>query len=358
VTYSYDANGNLTGKTDSTGTTTYAWDFENRPASTTLPGTTGTVTFKYDPLGRRIQKSSTAGTTNYAYDGDNVVEQISSTGTAGLRYTQGLGIDEPLAMYRSGVASYYHADGLGSIVALTNSTGFPSSAYLYDSFGNLVASAGNVVNPFRYTAREFDPETGLYYYRARYYAPNVGRFVSEDPIGFSAGLNFFTYVNNNPPNQTDPLGLFTKGWHYQTTLEIARTVFGNKPGCEAKAQSVADAVRSEDELVGWLPTVEFFVRMGPHWQKPGPHFPNDAVVRTRLDRAFKTCDLAELGRGLHSLQDGIAHSGPYANPTVHFVTLALGDVTAQYNHTLTEAARSSTESILRSFKQKCLTCCQ
>src|SRR5437667_8478078 len=74
VTDAYDNNGNTTSKTDSTGTTTYSWDFENRLTSVTLPGSGGTVSFKYDPFGRRIYKSSSAGTSLYAYDEDNLTE--------------------------------------------------------------------------------------------------------------------------------------------------------------------------------------------------------------------------------------------------------------------------------------------
>jgi RHS repeat-associated protein len=207
TTYAYDYNGNVVTKTDSTGTTTYAWDFENRLTSVTLPGTAGTVTFRYDPFGRRIQKSSTSGTTIFSYDGDKVMEELSSGGTAVARYTQGLGIDEPLAMYRSGVASYYHADGLGSIAALTNASGNPVAGYLYDSFGRLAASAGSMASPFRYTAREFDPETSLYYYRDRYYDSSVGRFLAEDPLRFDGGNHFYLYVLNNPVNFIDPWGL-------------------------------------------------------------------------------------------------------------------------------------------------------
>src|SRR6185437_10933981 len=78
--------------------------------------------------------------------------------------------------------------------------------YTYDSFGKLTATNGSLTNPFRYTGREFDSETGLYYYRARYYDPTTGRFLSEDPIEFKGGINFYTYVGNNAPNLTDPEG--------------------------------------------------------------------------------------------------------------------------------------------------------
>jgi RHS repeat-associated protein len=83
------------------------------------------------------------------------------------------------------------------------------SAYLYDSFGNLTASAGRVTNPFRYTAREFDTEAGLYYYRARYYDSLFGRFLSEDPVG-GADKSLYAYVSSDPVNLTDPFGLLGK----------------------------------------------------------------------------------------------------------------------------------------------------
>ncbi|MBI3663941.1 MAG: transglycosylase SLT domain-containing protein [Acidobacteria bacterium] len=142
-----------------------------------------------------------------------------------VRYAQGLGIDEPLAMLRGGLKYYYHADGLGpvsglrwsdevhrtrnrsSITSLTNTSGTVARTYVYDSFGQTTASTGSVTNPFRYTAREFDPETDFYYYRARYYDRATGRFLSEDPVGFAGGRNFFVYAGSSPTTLSDPLGL-------------------------------------------------------------------------------------------------------------------------------------------------------
>ena len=206
TTYTYDANGNTATEVNSSGTTSFAWDFENRLSSVTLPGSSGTVSFAYDPFGRRIKKVSNAGTSIYAYDGDNLVEETNSSGTVVARYSQGLNIDEPLAMLRSSTTSYYEADGLGSITSLSSGAGALAQTYTFDSFGKQTASSGSLTNPFQYTAREFDPETSLYYYRARYYDPATGRFVGEDPIRFRAGIDFYSYVRNRPTGLRDPKG--------------------------------------------------------------------------------------------------------------------------------------------------------
>jgi len=206
ATYTYDNNGNTTSKTDSTGTTSYTWDFENRLANVTVPGAGGTVSYKYDPSGRRIYKSSTSGTSTYSYDGDNLIEEANSSGAVVASYTQTENVDEPLAMLRSGTTNYYHVDGLGSVTSLSNGAGALAQTYTFDSFGNQTASSGALANPFQYTARESDGETKLHFYRAREYDPTAGRFITEDPASFAAGVNHFAYVDNSPLNFNDPTG--------------------------------------------------------------------------------------------------------------------------------------------------------
>ena len=209
VPYTYDADGNTSSKTNGSGTTSYAWDFENRLTSVTLPGTGGVVSFKYDPFGRRINKTSPAGSTTYVYDGDNAIEELTgSTGTLGERYTFGPGVDEPLVGQRQPQIFFYEADGLGSVTSLTTPSGSVAPTYTYDSFGFLTASTGSATNWYRYTARQFDSDTALYYNRARYYDPTTGRFLSEDPIRLFGGTdNFYAYVHEDPANLIDPFGL-------------------------------------------------------------------------------------------------------------------------------------------------------
>jgi RHS repeat-associated protein len=228
ATYTYDNNGNTLTKAVGTNSTTFAWDFENRLSSVTLPGSGGTVTFKYDPFGRRIYKSSSSGTSVYAYDGDDLVEETNTTGGVVARYSQGLNIDEPLAMLRSSATSYYQADGLGSVTSLSNGAGALAQNYTYDSFGNIIATTGSLVNSFRYTGREWDTETSLYYYRARYYDPQTGRFVGEDPIRFYAGDgNFYAYAFNDSTNLIDPSGLDPTLWQRLINLIFGPGSKGN-----------------------------------------------------------------------------------------------------------------------------------
>jgi len=201
--YTYDANGSTLS--DAQGRS-YTWDFENRLVQAVNP-TAGTTTFKYDPFGKRIQKSGPLGTTNYLYDRSNLVETVNGSGGEVAGYTQGQKLDETLAEFQGSTSDYYEKDGLGSVTSLSISTGTLANTYTYDSFGDVTKLTGTLPNPFEYTGREFDQETSVDYYRARYYDPAIGRFLSEDPIGFRGGIDFYAYVRNNPANLTDPKGL-------------------------------------------------------------------------------------------------------------------------------------------------------
>ncbi|MGB8061505.1 MAG: RHS repeat-associated core domain-containing protein [Candidatus Sulfotelmatobacter sp.] len=205
--YTYDANGNTL--TDAQGRS-FTWDFENRLTQVVNPGV-GTTTFRYDPFGRRIQKSGPLGTTNYLYDGidpnGNAIEEVDQSGNILARYAQSLAIDQPLAESRSGTISYYQQDGISSVTSLSNSAAALAITYTFDSFGKLTASTGTLTNPFQFTGRNLDTETGISYYRARYYDESVGRFITEDPIGFIGGQNFYRYVYNSPIGLNDPWGL-------------------------------------------------------------------------------------------------------------------------------------------------------
>jgi RHS repeat-associated protein len=215
-TYTYDNNGNLTSKVDkvSSATTTYQYDGENRLIQVATP--TDFVDYQYDGFGRRIAKTVNGVVTRYVYDREDILFELDEDNNIKARYTHGPGIDEPISVDRDtngdgtlDITYYYHYDGLSSITTLTDSSGNVVQAYEYDSFGKIVNQTGSIENPYAYTGREWDSEAGLYFYRARYYDPSVGRFMSQDTIGFNGGdVNFYTYVRSNSVNFIDPYGLW------------------------------------------------------------------------------------------------------------------------------------------------------
>jgi RHS repeat-associated protein len=144
-----------------------------------------------------------------------LVETLNASGTEVAHYTQGQNIDEPLAMQRGTTTDFYEADGLGSVTSLTATNGSIANTYTYDSFGNTTNSTGSVTNYFRYNAREFDTETSLYYYRARNFDPAIGKFNSEDPLGFQGrDIDLYRYVWNSAPDLKDPTGLLGVGYSW------------------------------------------------------------------------------------------------------------------------------------------------
>jgi RHS repeat-associated protein len=142
------------------------------------------ATYKYDYSGRRVSKTAGGATTKYAYDGDKIIAEYDGSGTLLRKLVYGPGIDEPICLIvvngQSETKYYYHFDGLGSVIALSNDNREIVERYSYDVFGepNTTSSLGN---PYLFTGRAYDSEVGLYYYRARYYKPSIGRFLQTDP---------------------------------------------------------------------------------------------------------------------------------------------------------------------------------
>jgi RHS repeat-associated protein len=203
ATFNYDNNGNLLSKAESAGTTTFTWDYENRLTGVTPP-TGPSVSYKYDALGRRVERrTGTLDYTQFTYDGQDVVLDRNGDGST-VSYLNGPGLDNKLRQSGLSGTFYYLSDHLRSTTALTDVLGNVVEQNSYDSFGD---GAGSTRTRYGYTGRERDQTTGLYYYRARWYDSQEGRFISEDPIGFSAGVNFYAYVGGNPLTRRDPSGL-------------------------------------------------------------------------------------------------------------------------------------------------------
>jgi len=175
-------------------------------------------------------------------DGSDILLEQDGAELVTARYAHGALVDQPLVMTRGGTDAFYLADHQGSIRFLLDSAGATLNQYTYDAFGRSLVTTESIQNPYTYTAREQDPETGHLHYRARAYDPNIGRFLAQDPIGFAGGdANLYAYVGNDPANFSDPSGLFTP-WDALDIVSffISLNDFRNCPGIGTGFLVIAD----------------------------------------------------------------------------------------------------------------------
>ncbi|MEE1797665.1 polymorphic toxin-type HINT domain-containing protein [Streptomyces sp. JV176] len=198
--FTYDAEGQLT----SDGKRTYTWNARGELTGLTAAGTGPASTFTYDPLGTR-SSTTVGGTTNrFLTDGSNpLTEQSGSGETKATVATAGL--DEYLTRTENGKTQVYLTDALGTVVGLADPDGTVATRYTYDPNGQPTSSGAESTNPYTFTGRENDG-TGLLHYRNRYYDPETGRFISQDPIGYAGGTNLYEYALSSPTTYTDPSG--------------------------------------------------------------------------------------------------------------------------------------------------------
>ncbi len=193
------------GNLSSDGRWSWVHDADNRLRSASRPGTS--VQLDYDATGRLRREATNGVVTQYLYDGADLVAEYDGAGTLLRRYVHGPGIDEPLVVYEgSGTAAkqWVYADHLGSVVATADAAGNATATQGYGPFGETAQGSGI---RFKYTGQLFMPSLALYYYKARWYSAELGRFLEPDPAGYGDGLNVYGYAGNDPINLTDPSGM-------------------------------------------------------------------------------------------------------------------------------------------------------
>lgn len=181
------------------------------------------------------------------------------------RYVQNPNVlDEPISIRTSTGTYYYLFDGLGSVTGLTDGGGNLVATYSYDAFGNIIGETGdetlNAINPYRYTSRVWDRETGLYYYRARYYDAKVGRFMQKDPLRseLTEGKNLYVYCGNNPVNRVDPSGLYNfdyyryKQWYWWWGWKYKWMYYGWKLKLSSKETSDIAAIITAGGVIAFV----------------------------------------------------------------------------------------------------------
>ncbi|KYK34393.1 MAG: hypothetical protein AYK19_12145 [Theionarchaea archaeon DG-70-1] len=228
TSFTYDSNGNRTQKTKGSDTWDYTYDYANRLTKVEKNSTTEGE-YVYDGVGKRLQAIENSATTTYIYFGANVLYEENSTGTAAYIYGPTGKLAKRTTINQESDTYYYHTDHLGSTRLVTDETKNIVSAITYYPFGGVSIKEGS--EDYLFTGKEKD-STGLFYYGARYYDPEIGRFLTRDTwrgtIRDPQSLNRYAYCFNNPVRYIDPWGNFclSAGLGALLTGKVLATITG------------------------------------------------------------------------------------------------------------------------------------
>jgi RHS repeat-associated protein len=251
TTYTYDDNGNMATKVVNQQTTNCTWEAFGNLVKIDLPEGTDDVLFTYDGVGHRVQRKQGSTVTQYlndkASDLVQLLAELDGQGTVNARYCMGSML---VSQERGGTDYYYyHCDALGSCRALTNGSETLTDTYKYDAFGIVTASTGSTTNPYQYVAAYgiyTDPDTGLLYMRARYYSPEIGRFVSMDSYlgqdADPASLHRYLYAKGTPVRYIDRSGLMSCG---EVTFSSGESTTFDETGSGCAGSALQDALTAQ-----------------------------------------------------------------------------------------------------------------
>jgi len=251
--FDYDSNGNLIKKMLGTNVTTYEWNFDDMLTKVTRGG--NIYNYQYDGLGNRVAKTEDWVEKRYVVDlkGElpRILAETDGNGNITAYYVYGLGLVSKITPDNQ--AYFYHFDGIGNTIGISDISGEMINKYAYDVFGKILSETEGIPNPLKYVGGYgvMDERNGLLYMRARYYDPEIGRFINKDPSGLSGGVNLFTYASNNPINWSDATGLQPYGNQTFDRRQMCRNTCSRRymvpEGCENEPTFFKGGSRAEFE---------------------------------------------------------------------------------------------------------------
>nr|WP_239480299.1 RHS repeat-associated core domain-containing protein [Parashewanella hymeniacidonis] len=218
VSYKYDKNGNQVVRSDINSRLSFIYDQQDRLVRVENEKQEVIAAYEYDPFARRLSKTVAGQTTYFLYANEGVIAEYNSQGQELAHYGYKPDAEwgtSPVFLYTSSKDTsvtgkkyyYFHNDQIGTPFKLTDSSGFVAWDVRFDAFGNaLLSNQNSIENPLRFPGQYFDAETGLHYNWRRYYDPEIGRYITADPIDLAGGPNLYTYVDGNPISRIDPNG--------------------------------------------------------------------------------------------------------------------------------------------------------
>jgi RHS repeat-associated protein len=296
VSYTWDHNGNML----SDGVNTYTYDSANRLIAVNGQQSVG---YAYNGLGDRLQETANGQTTTFTMDLNAGLTQALSDGTNTYLYGNGL-----IAQMQGSVAEYFLGDALGSVRQLTNTSGAVTYASSYDPYGVVSQAFGTSRTAYGYTGEYTSNE--MVYLRARYYDPDLGRFLTRDTwagdTNSPMSLNRWNYVNGNPINYTDPTGKYGESAHGSLIFELVKgsPYTATINGIEGGLTGIASDIAWFDTMTDAWPYGYFFGQQ--NWTY---HFSDLQAARFFMETALQSRDKEMFGRYLHRLQDTYAHNG-------------------------------------------------
>ena len=286
--FQYDPNGCLTGKTGTAGSFTYSWNADDTLKQVISPK--GTSNYQYNASGQLVRIDSEDQIKRLFHDGNDVILETDDSFTMESAYVLGGGIDNVLSQkincgkfFRS---QHFLHDSLGSVTDQIDDQGLPIGHFRYDVFGKPIPPEGGE-HKYRYTSRRHDNNSKLYYYRSRWYMPDVGRFISRDvyppdPLN-TQGLNLYSYVQNNPLKWVDPHG---KNNNFYRALAFIVVVFTAHTTTSYFGKGTLDGAKKIYTKNKWCETV------GPNELKPRhvttPTKGKGGVYQYEIDGKIKT----------------------------------------------------------------------